>query len=188
MSSSAPAHPNRRTADRQTWETPQALFDLLDAEFGFTLDPCAEPETAKCARYYTAADDGLAQSWAGEVVFCNPPYGDKAAWVRKAWTEAAEHGALVVLLIPACTDTRLARDFCRFGEQRFITGRLKFDGGRTAAPFASSVVIFRPGQGRERPGRWHLWGAWPPPGDNGAHAGEAKIGVPTRGGRARETF
>ena len=35
------------------WETPQDFFDALDQEFHFTLDVCATPENAKCARYYT---------------------------------------------------------------------------------------------------------------------------------------
>lgn len=30
------------------WETPQDFFDVLDAEFNFTLDVCAKPENAKC--------------------------------------------------------------------------------------------------------------------------------------------
>ena len=30
------------------WATPQEFFDELDAEFHFTLDPCATPENAKC--------------------------------------------------------------------------------------------------------------------------------------------
>ena len=38
---------------RDDWETPPDFFAELDKEFHFTLDPCAKPETAKCARYYT---------------------------------------------------------------------------------------------------------------------------------------
>ena len=49
----------------EVWATPQNLFDELNAEFNFTLDPCALPDNAKCARYYTPEDDGLAQSWGG---------------------------------------------------------------------------------------------------------------------------
>ena len=30
------------------WATPQDLFDRLDAEFHFTLDPCSTHENAKC--------------------------------------------------------------------------------------------------------------------------------------------
>jgi hypothetical protein len=31
------------------WGTPRSLFDPLNREFGFTLDPCAEPWSAKVA-------------------------------------------------------------------------------------------------------------------------------------------
>lgn len=31
------------------WETPQELYDELNEEFSFTLDPCATPENRKCA-------------------------------------------------------------------------------------------------------------------------------------------
>ena len=47
------------------WETPQDLFDKLNAEFHFDLDVCALPENAKCERYYTPEDDGLLQPWNG---------------------------------------------------------------------------------------------------------------------------
>lgn len=68
------------------WETPQALFDELDREFRFTLDPCSTDENAKCAKHYTKEQDGLSQDWTGETVFCNPPYGkDIASWCRKCY-------------------------------------------------------------------------------------------------------
>ena len=35
------------------WATPQDFYNKLNAEFGFTLDPCATPTTAKCSSYYT---------------------------------------------------------------------------------------------------------------------------------------
>lgn len=47
------------------WATPQEFFDVVDAEFHFTLDPCATPENAKCRVYYTAEEDGLLQAWGG---------------------------------------------------------------------------------------------------------------------------
>ena len=43
------------------WETPKDLFDDLDAEFHFTLDPCCTDENAKCDKHYTIEDDGLIQ-------------------------------------------------------------------------------------------------------------------------------
>lgn len=93
------------SSNTNEWATPQAFFDELNKEFDFTLDPCATPQNAKCARYFTKEIDGLAQSWRGEVVFCNPPYGrDISKWVAKAYAETLSGGAkLVVLLIPATT-------------------------------------------------------------------------------------
>lgn len=57
------------------WTTPQHLFDELNQEFNFTLDPCATEENAKCSKYFTIEDDGLSKDWSNDVVFMNPPYG-----------------------------------------------------------------------------------------------------------------
>jgi phage N-6-adenine-methyltransferase len=73
------------SSDDMTWATPQKWFDYLNLEFGFTLDPCCLPETAKCKKFYTPKDDGLAQSWQDERVFMNPPYGREIGkWMKKA--------------------------------------------------------------------------------------------------------
>lgn len=85
-----------------TWSTPIAWYQALYLEFKFTLDPCSTHENAKCPRHYTPADDGLAQSWAEERVFMNPPYGrELPKWMRKAYEAARDHGALVVCFVPA---------------------------------------------------------------------------------------
>ena len=47
------------------WETPQWLFDELNDEFHFTLDPAATDENHKCDRYFTKEDDGLSKMWGG---------------------------------------------------------------------------------------------------------------------------
>lgn len=47
------------------WSTPQDLFDKLNEEFKFTLDPCATAENAKCKKYFTAEQNGLLQDWGG---------------------------------------------------------------------------------------------------------------------------
>lgn len=123
------------------WSTPDDLFDLLDAEFHFTLDVCATLANTKCGKFFTEADDGLAQDWSGSC-WMNPPYGDVIPkWIQKAW-ESSFGDATVVCLVPARVDTGWWWDYCRFGEIRFLRGRLKFGGGDTAAPFPSAVVIF----------------------------------------------
>lgn len=131
------------------WETPPAMFEALDAEFHFTLDPCARPQTAKTKRFFTEADNGLVQDWGVDRVFMNPPYGREiSAWTRKA-RESAARGALVVGLLPASTDLGWwHEDVLGPGaEVRFIRGRVKFlaDGVKwTNGFFASVIVVWRP--------------------------------------------
>lgn len=124
------------------WATPHDFFDKLNNEFQFDLDPCADETNAKCKKYYTKEDDGLAQNWDGFRVFCNPPYGREIGkWVKKA---SETRGGLVVMLIPARTDTSYWHDYIHGkAEVRFIRGRLKFGDSKNSAPFPSAVVIFR---------------------------------------------
>ncbi len=130
------------------WATPPELFARLDAEHGpFTLDVCATPDNAKCASYFTKADDALSQIWRG-VCWMNPPYGrDLGRWVAKA-VDSAAAGATVVCLLPARTDTAWWRDFAPLGQVEFLRGRVRFNGGNgstSAAPFPSCVIVFRRG-------------------------------------------
>lgn len=139
---------------KDDWETPASLFDSLHMEFRFTIDAAASDENHKLPRYFTMAQNGLQQSWRGERVFCNPPYSRKtktnpgqAAWIKKAYEESRA-GALVVMLIPARTDTEAFHEYILpHAEIRFLRGRLRFgcDGKqKDAAPFPSMIVIFRP--------------------------------------------
>lgn len=134
------------SSNSEEWATSQAFFDELNREFHFTLDPCATPENAKCSHFFTRDENGLAQSWRGETVFCNLPYGRGVKeWVKKAHEESLK-GATVVLLIAARTDTAYFHDFI-YGkhEIRFIRGRLHFNNSKSPAPFPSMVVIMRGG-------------------------------------------
>ena len=56
------------------WETPIAFYNKLDEKYHFTLDVCATKENAKCQKFFTREDDGLAKEWNG-VCWMNPPYG-----------------------------------------------------------------------------------------------------------------
>jgi phage N-6-adenine-methyltransferase len=137
------------------WATPQAVFDALDHEFSFELDAAASPTNAKCRRFYTIDDDGLAQDWHG-VVWLNPPYGRGiCAWLKKA-ADSAEAGATVVCLIPARTDTAWWHDhvLARAAEVRLVRGRLSFGDGSSPAPFPSAIVVYRPAPGSLEVSGW----------------------------------
>jgi phage N-6-adenine-methyltransferase len=129
------------TSNTPEWNTPQFLFDKLDAEFRFTLDPCATAKNTKCEKFFTIEEDGLSKSWEGERVFCNPPYGRVIGnWIRKCVDEDTE---ICVALLPSRTDTRWFHDYIYHkAEIRFIDGRLKFD-GKNRAPFPSMIVVFK---------------------------------------------
>ena len=110
-----------------------AVYEALDREFAFDLDPCP----------LDGSENGLARlfkPWYGRRVFCNPPYGPNL-W---EWLARANEAQLAVFLIPARTDTRwfheLVLPFAK--EIRFIRGRLKFGDSKNCAPFPSMVVVF----------------------------------------------
>lgn len=142
------------------WATPPDLFQRLDREFGFTLDPCSTADNAKCARHYTKAENGLLQDWSNDVVFMNPPYGRAiGAWIAKAHEES-KRGAIVVCLIPARTDTAYWHDHVmQADEVRLLRGRLRFGGAKAAAPFPSAIVIFGTRARRDR--AWFSFTPWP---------------------------
>lgn len=151
--------------------TPQDLFNELNKEFNFTLDPCCTHENAKCKKYYTEKENGLIQDWSREVVFMNPPYSEPESicipkckkktcqkrgwhrteykpgqidWIKKAHDEHLK-GATVVCLLPARTDTIAFHNYIyNKAEIRFIKGRLKFGNCKDSAPFPSMIVIFKP--------------------------------------------
>jgi phage N-6-adenine-methyltransferase len=125
------------------WVTPDALFQELNSEFGFTLDVAATIENRKTEKYYDKKQDGLLQSWNTDgAVWCNPPYGREIGkWVKKAYEESKRN--VVVMLIPARTDTSYWHDyiFPYAKEIRYLRGRIKFS-SKNGAPFPSAVVVF----------------------------------------------
>lgn len=113
--------------------TDPKFFAEMERRFGgFTLDVAASPKNAKCERFFTLQDDGLAQSWKGERVWCNPPYSNIGAWVGKAWLEN-HHAELIVMLLPANrTEQRWWQDFVEPYRDKgsltveFLRGRMRF--------------------------------------------------------------
>jgi phage N-6-adenine-methyltransferase len=158
------------TSNNQNWETPPALFEYLHKIHNFTLDACALPENTKLPNYFTPEQDGLKQSWKGEMVWVNPPYTvpkqpckanckkkyceanghreiyepGQIDWVKKAHDEYLKHAFTnVVMLLPARTDTRIFHDFVMLASQiTFIRGRLQFVNAPANAVFPSMLVEF----------------------------------------------
>ena len=108
----------------QQWSTRWECFEQIQDYVGyeFNLDPCAEPETAKCKRFFTKEDDMFSKDldWgfdAGQFaggywqsqVFCNPEYGRKQPLFVKENIRRIQEGEVsdLALLIPSRSDTSL---------------------------------------------------------------------------------
>jgi site-specific DNA-methyltransferase (adenine-specific) len=93
-------------------------------------------------RHYDIYSDGLISEWGDKNtnVWCNPPYGRGIKdWVLKA----SQHHDLVVMLLPARTDTRWFYDLVLPNATvTFVRGRIKFGTSNAGAPFPSMVVEF----------------------------------------------
>ena len=149
-------NPGLMSSNRGDWETPQALFDLLDAEFYFAMDAAARVDNSKCPFCLIPEQDSLSVDWQEAMasadgwssIWLNPPYGRSIwEWTAKAAYEGTRGPHTVVALLPARTDTAWwHRDVMRATEVRLIKGRLKFEiDGKPlgTAPFPSCVVIWR---------------------------------------------
>lgn len=146
---------NEAVDDRATtWEDFQPLSDRFG---GFTIDVAASYANKKCARFYSRDDDGLSKSWAGERVWCNPPYSVIPPWVEKAHAEA-ETAELIVMLLPANRSeqqwwqslvepirdrpgSRLAVEFLP-GRMRFIKPSSDGIGPNERPPFGCCLLIW----------------------------------------------
>jgi len=127
------------------WETPDWLFRALDTEFGFTLDPCATKENAKCKLHFTKTFSGLDCMWGhGSRAFINPPYSEIGAWVYKALDAQPQ---IAVMLLPVRTDNNWFEAIQQNAQIRFYRKRIKFleNGKEMGSPrFPSMLAIIRP--------------------------------------------
>jgi len=101
--------PLAKARDTDEWYTPPRYLALGRAVLGgIDLDPASSPKaqrTVQAGRYYTRADDGLAQRWAGRV-WLNPPYSAPGVWTERLISEyEAGHVTAAILLVYNATDT-----------------------------------------------------------------------------------
>lgn len=140
--------PGHFDSDTDEWATPPSLLrPLADAVGGFDLDPCSGAEEKSIAEEtYTAEDDGLTSPWFG-TVWCNPPYSDMEAWMRRAVDQSnREETDLILVLAPARTSTQWFHDYAVEADLlAFLEGRLTFGNPREQvrnAPFPSLIAAF----------------------------------------------
>ena len=125
------------SSENVNWKTPKYVYDYLDEEFRFVLDPC--PPKPKF--------DGLEIEWS-DMNFVNPPYSRSTIgkWIKKG-IEEQKKKHYSVFLIPSRTDVKWFYKMFEYAtEIRFVVGIIKFVGAKSSAPFPSMIVFFGPKQ------------------------------------------
>lgn len=134
-------NPVHYSSNRHDWGTPQPLFDLLHERHGFDIDVAANRWNRKLPKWLGPDHsepefrDAFHVSWAGHRCWLNPEYGDRLpTWMAYASTEVQHGCPLIVMLVPARTDTAwwqgiVMKSSCRV---EFIRGRLTFEQHRSA--------------------------------------------------------
>jgi len=118
------------------WATPTWLYEELDKEFHFQLDPCP----------LRADFNGLDIPWF-DYTYVNPPYSSPLKWIEKA-IEESKKGKIIAMLLRVDTSTKW---FARLHEADakilWLNGRIRYRRNDytydkpTPANFASMLVV-----------------------------------------------
>lgn len=121
---------------RQNWRTPRAMFDALQAEYGFDMDGAADADSGLLLRRSTV---DAPESWIGRRVFCNPPWSEILPFVELAAT-----AELAVLLVPARVNARWFHRALDLGAvPRYFVGKPRFDGAKWKSPVDCLLLVFQ---------------------------------------------
>ena len=64
--------------------TPKWIFDAIGLEFDIDVAaPLQGIPWIPAKRWFSQADDGLAQDWANQLVWMNPPFSKPGPWIEK---------------------------------------------------------------------------------------------------------
>jgi DNA N-6-adenine-methyltransferase (Dam) len=110
--------------------TPAYILEPVRMALGgfIELDPCTTPDNPCGAQdFYTPPQDGSLEPWDAGTIYVNPPYSAaRNKWVRKC-VDAGLNGSIVILLMPAATDTETFQLAATWAEAvLFIKGRVRF--------------------------------------------------------------
>lgn len=152
---------------RDSWRTPQRVFDYYDRTYKFGLDLAASDTNHLCessVKYTSHSVNGLGPTQqilgytyltgiSDRAIWCNPPYSDIMPWVN-ACIALSQH-VPVVMLIPSDTSVKwFAKAWEHATQIDFINGRIGFINESTGKPVSgnnkgSVVFHFLPcGQGQ----------------------------------------
>jgi hypothetical protein len=127
---------------RQDWTTPRAMFDRLQAEYGFDLDGAASSGNRLLLEFSEGSE-----TWAGRRVFCNPPWSSIGPFIELAAT-----ADVAVLLLPARVNARWFHRALDLGaEVKFFLGKPRFGDAAWNSPVDCLLLVVRSSTEREEP-------------------------------------
>ena len=131
------------------WNTPQEIVDKVVEYFHgpVELDPCSNSRdhpNVPCLRCFTEEEDGLSFQWNANSVFMNHPYSDSKTWIPYARRMFDEGNVQeLIMLIKLDISTRWYKCIADMPWVA-INKRLRFGGGKSAAPFQSALFYLGP--------------------------------------------
>lgn len=145
---------NQKGRGNDNFQTPYFIFSQLNNIFNFTLDSASSEQNHLCEIYFTdSIYDGLSRPWGefgtfkGHRVFCNPPFSQKADWIKKADYEVQNNNCpICVMILPSlCMDTKVWHEYIE-GKYLYeiLQGRISFidpETGKSKSGNNSGTVI-----------------------------------------------
>ena len=144
-------HVSQCTGENE-WYTPAKYIEATrEVMQGIDLDPASSDvaqKTVKATKYYTIADDGLSQEWAGRV-WMNPPYSKEliGQFTAKLIAEIkAGRVSQAVVLVNNATETAWCQQLLSFSSATcFVASRIRFenaDGEPANSPLQGQVFVY----------------------------------------------
>lgn len=118
--------------DRDSRFTPPDFMEGIYAAFGdIDLDPCGHalsPVVAHRRILLSEGGDGLTETWAGRLVYINPPFSELLKWLQRAHGQwRAGMVETVVCLVPVRTDSPWFHDTLSDDADIYLLrGRVRF--------------------------------------------------------------
>jgi len=156
---SAPGPTRKVSTSRDTWETPDDLFFVMDLAFGhFDIDLAASDLNTRAEVWFEGPCidpvDGVgcrcglhvSYDFNGKSVWLNPPYSRSIEdWVWRCH-DLRHEGANVVILLPAATDTKWWQLLVHLADTVYLlVGRVQFKGTTSSNPNGSAIAVFQHG-------------------------------------------
>lgn len=139
------------------WNTP--WHAVQDAEFligqVFALDACATSfNEAKAEQWITPEQDALITEWLPAkrgAVWCNPPFSQKIAFIKRAYHQSRRHAVTVCVMLPFEPTTKWWREnissrasvvYVPDGRYSYVDDETKIE--QRGVNFSSCFVVFTP--------------------------------------------